>query len=314
MPSPDNSPVDGGELRVHVTQRPPAPRLAYVDQLVGAPGVRFRYSQRRIRRFDVDVIHVTDDQLDILLGTHGRSDWCRLLMALAFALAIRFRKVALVRTLLPSPEIRTSRAWLRGQRILDAATDVFVTPDGQVATPDSSRTVVIPYSHFRERFIGFPRAKQSTTGVLWATGAEHATEDIARPSQRIDVAAISDGALAHRITAAELVVVPKIDTLADLQMVFVALSLDRPVLTQTHETLTSLAETIGPRWLFLSQEPITSREVHAAITQTREAKPEPPPDLDAHDPGLIRNLYGETYARATHRRRRPKEPPHGAPL
>ena len=225
--------------------------------------------------------------------------------ALAFALVIRACRIGLVRTTLPSSSPQTSPGWLRARRILDAATDIFVAFDHATKTPDPRRTVIVPHAHFRERFIGYPRSAQIRGRVVWMASTEserNAMASLSPPAELLDVSCASDGALVQQITASELVVVPRPESLADLQVLFLALSLDRPVLTRKDEAMVSLAESVGPGWLILDQEPAAAETVTAATVSVRSTERPARPDLDAHDPRVVQAAYGEAYKSAFRRR------------
>lgn len=263
-----------------------------------------------MRRFDVDVVHVSDERLDILLGTRDRSDGRRLLATIAFTWALRLRRIALVRTLSPSPGQATSRAGRSAQRILDDATDLFVAFDAATKTPAPERTAVVPHAHFRERFVGYPRSPLVSGRVAWAltAGPEEAPSRSSTPCPRdteplVISSETSDGALVLAITAAELVVLPAITTLSDLQLLFLALSLDRAVLTCRTDAMISLAELVGPGWLILAEDRHLTETIGGAIEQTRSASRTSRPLLDGRDRVSVMVAYSKAYGKAAESRR-----------
>ncbi|MGP3535455.1 hypothetical protein ACTU3I_11725 [Microbacterium sp. RD1] len=316
--SPANRPTDARpSLVVLETGRPPAPVLRYVDQVVGSPtAVEFRFSRGVLATFDVDVVHVADPELDLLLGTRGASAARRLLAAVALARNLRRHRIALVRTLYSragEPRVGRARRW--ANRVLDRATTTFVALDHSTRTPDAARTIVIAHPHFRDRYVGYPRAEMvpgrilcvaagdlpDEAGHLLAIPRVARTENlslrlagtVSRPLEQNVRSAVarhaamisarlervSDGAQVQEIASAELVVVPRIDTMSDLQLVFLVLSLDRPVLVPRTEAMSHLAAEVGAGWLQVSEGPITARVVDDAFAAIRGARESDRPAL-----------------------------------
>lgn len=329
-------------LIVHETHRPPAPILRYIDQIVGVstPELAVRYSQGILRRLDVDVVHVADEHLDLLLGVEETRAFRRLLSIVVLATLVRSRRIALVRTLHPTEEPPVARGLaVVARRLLDKATCMFIAFDDSTPTPDARRTTVIPHAHFQDRFVGYPRREQLEGRVLciahsWLPPEVHALRATVRDARTvnltlrvaglmpdefdnipIDVAAdptivserlalLSDGAQVQEITAAELVVAPRIDSLERLQGIFIALSLNRPVLTPRTETTSRLAEQVGPGWLLLCDGPITPDALDAAFTAMRSGHRSASPNLQGRDLLTIRAAYVEAFRAAAESRRR----------
>ncbi|QKJ20352.1 hypothetical protein [Microbacterium hominis] len=314
---------------VHETHRPPAPILRYIDQVVGDDSdIEFRFSQGVLTRFDVDVVHVVEPNLDQLLGTRGASGLQRVLATLALRRNLRRHRIALVRTL-PGVGERVSRG--RGERlarrILDGATSAFITFDETTPTPDAARTTVIPHAHFRERFVGYPRAEQIPGRILCVVSgalpnsvrsmltianlsdaagvtlriAGDAPDElgiavhsaIARCAGLVSarLERLSDGAQVQELDAAELVAVPQVTSLEDLQLVFLALSLDRPVLTPRTDQMAELAAAVGPGWVNLCDGPITAQDLDDALECIRGGTPPTRPDLDGRDLTRTQQLH-----------------------
>jgi hypothetical protein len=329
-------------LIVHETGRPPAPVLRYVDQVVGSPSdVEFRFSQGVLTAFDVDVVHVAEPNLDLLLGTRGASGYQRLLATLVLARNLRRHRIALVRTLHHPGKRRTGRAQQLANRALDRATTAFVVLDGMAGSPDARRTAVIPHPHFRDRYVGYPRGGllrgrmlcvsagdlpaqvqgllaipriTNTEGVtlrLAGTApralAESIRSAIARHAGTVSarLERLSDGAQVQEIDSAELVVLPKIETLSDVQIVFLVLSLDRPVLLPRTEAMARLADQVGPGWVILSDGPITAQVVDDAFASLRSNDRAERPALDDRDLATTHAAYAAVFhAAASSRRRR----------
>jgi beta-1,4-mannosyltransferase len=219
-------------------------------------------------------------------------------------------------------------------RVLDRATTTFVVLDDSSASPDAARTTVIPHPHYRDRYVGYPRAAMVRGRVLCVSAGE-------LPSQAADLLAIprvtdtagvtirlagiaagalqefarsavaqhsatvstrferlSDGAQVQEIDAAEIVVLPKVESLTDLQLVFLVLSLDRPVLVPRTAATSRLAEQMGPGWVHVTDGPITAEvvdEVFAAIRGSNRAER---PALDGRDLAATHAAYESVFRSA----------------
>jgi beta-1,4-mannosyltransferase len=324
---------------VHETHRPPAPALRFVDQVVGdwSADVEFRFSQGVMTRFDVDVVHVAQPHLDLLLGTRGASASQRLLATLALARNLRRHRIALVQTLDGMGKRRSSRLVDRvARRVLDRATTRFVVLDEFTITPDPARTTVIPHAHFRDRYAGYPRGERVTGRVLCIAAGSLPSDAAAllaiphvanTPDLSVRLAGIapppieagirsviarhrsvvsarlerlSDGAQVQEIDAAELVVFPRIKSLEDLQTMFLALSLDRPVLTRGTESLERLATVVGPGWIHLCEGPITAEAVDDAFGSLRRSDRASRPELSGRDLATTSTAYADMLRAAAH--------------
>ncbi|WP_157518153.1 hypothetical protein [Microbacterium resistens] len=336
MPHADRPSTDVPRLAVQVTHRPPAPVLRYIDQVVGSQSdIEFRCSRGVLTRFDVDVLHVADAALDSLLGARGTGGLQRLLSTLALIRNLRRHRIALVRMIhrsdkSPGPR----RADMLARRLLDRATSRFVVTDDATPTPDPARTTVIPHPHYRDRFLGFPRGEltpgrvlcvspghlpDSVRSVLGAArvaqtpGVElrlagllsseleaHVRSALARRSPTLStrVELLSDGAQVQEIQAAELVAVPRVETYEDEQRVFLALSLDRPVIVPLNDTTAALTRTVGPGWVHLSEGPITAASLDAAFASLRRDRRTTGPDLEGRDLAVVHSAYADVFASA----------------
>lgn len=322
-----------------VGHRPPSPHLGYVDQIVGegASDIDFLFFNGPLKRDDVDVVHVHD--LDGLLGGPGATGTQRLENARAVAKHLRRHRISLVRTVTGDAE-QAGDGWAdrMATRILDRATTAFVVFDEATRTPDPARTTVIPFAHPGERFLGFPRTEQvpgrllcisptflepraagalkvfsvtDTPGLSLRIVGEVSSEfetliprvAARRPddiSTRIE--RISDGAMVMEISAAELVILPRIETLDDLTVLFTALSLDRPVLVPETGPLRRQADEVGPGWVHLHAGPLTAQLVDETIARLRDADRVGPVDLERRHPDAVAAKYAALYGDAAHRK------------
>jgi beta-1,4-mannosyltransferase len=299
----------------------------------------YRYSQGVLTNFDVDVVHVLDSNLDLLLGTRGATKYQRLLAASVFARNLRRHDIALVRTLQATDKQRGGSFVERlTDKILDRATDAFVTLDDLTPTPDTSLTTVVPHAHFRERFVGYPSA-DLVRGRILCIGASHLpvksqgllaatrvldesgvtirlaglpprgggdfirTASAKRPgnvSTRIE--RLSESARVQEIDAAELIAIPQhIKSLDDLQLVFLALSRDRCVLTPSTEAMVALSRSVGPGWIHLSEESITAESIDNAFRSMRADDRSDRPDLSQRDMETTHASYEAVFRRVARR-------------
>jgi beta-1,4-mannosyltransferase len=259
---------------------------------------------------------------------------------MALARNLRRHRIALVRTLYDSDKRGSRRLADRlARRVLDKATTAFTVFDESVSTPAPDRTTVIPHAHFRDRYIGYPRGSQVRGRVLCiaagelpnnardllaipcvadTTGATLRLAGVASNALEADIRSalarhpslvsarlerLSDGALLTEVDDAELVVVPKVQSLDELQMVYLALSVDRPVVTRLSEQMRLLATSVGPGWVHLSDGPITAQTVDDAFTAFRSPGRSSHPNLDGRDLASTGAAYATVFrmAASTHR-------------
>lgn len=328
----------GPQLRIQLVHRPPAPRLAYVDQIVGPlppPDIQFRYAQGVLTEFDVDLVHVVDEDLDTLLGTTGVGTGrvgaaLRHAAVLALARNLRKHRIALVRTVLAPPDPSNSSLRPATRAVLDRVTSRFVVLDPAVPTPDPARTQVIEHATFGERFVGYPDGRPSP-GTVLVCGADDLDEAAANfigvfraadltgcrlrlvgvVPARLDAAIrsslarmhgsvslrderLSDGAKLQEIDAAELVVVPSVARLRDLQTLMLALTRGKKVLAPAVPAIRALATTVGPSWVHVTDGPPTAADLKIALSSTGAPTAVRPP-LDGRELSVVRSLYADLY-------------------
>lgn len=253
---------------------------------------------------------------------------------------LRVGRIALVRTTLDVRERRPSHGLARAaRRLLNRATTTFVVFDASTRTPDAERTRVVAHAHFRDRFIGYPLSEKIPGRVLCLNPSD-LSEDVQASFMAIQTATtlgatlrfagtasemvesniltaslrdasrlswrfepLSDGAHVQEISSAELVLAPNVDSMERLQGVFLALSLDRPVLTPRTEAMSLLAEEIGPGWVHLSDGAITADAIDDALTLSRDARRPSRPNLDGRDLLSTQAAYSEVFRAASLARR-----------
>lgn len=328
---------------VQEVHRPTAPLLRYIDQIVGigSEHLEFRFSQGVVTRFDIDVLHVADENLGHLLGTTDVDTPASPLAVAVLVRNLRAHDIALIRTISRAssepPRTRSAR-WARS--LLDKATDAFIVFDESTPTPDADKTTLIPHAHYRDRFIGYPRAATvrnrvlciaptelppETLGLLAISRAADTTDlelrvvgsaapalaraidsEAARHPQDLSarLEALSDGAQVQEIDAAELTIVPETRTIEHHQTLFLALSLDCPVLTPRTKATTRLAQQVGPEWLHLSDGPVTAAALDLTISRVRAATDGTRPNLDGRSLEATQNAYAVLFEDVARRRSR----------
>jgi len=336
-----NPPRPARPLTVHVTHRPPAPVLRYIDSVVGQEdaGIEFRFSQSVLTSFDPDVVHVLDSDLDLLLGTKDAAGVARLLAALAFAWNIKRHRIALVRTVHELTPLPTS-TWADRltARVIDRSTTRYVTMDTETATASANRTVVIPEAEYSERFEGYPRSAQvpgrvvcvsagyvpaaakrllgaprvaSTPGLTIRLAglasrqiAPHIQSAVAKHpalvSSRIE--RLSDSAQVMEISAAELVAVPRVETLEDVRLIWLALSLHRPVITPSIGFIDRIASSVGRAWIHQCDGEITPADIDKALVTSRSLGPEDRPRLEGRELSTSHRQFARVFEESRRRR------------
>lgn len=288
-------------LSVLMGHRPPQPNVRYVDQVLGErlSDIDFQFFQGALSRYDVDVVHV--HRLESLLGGPKKSSAERLAAATELVKTLASNRIALVQTLCGRRQ-GGQEEWCN---VIDQATSAFIVLDEATPTPSEQDTTLIPHAHYRDRFLGYPRAEQvrgrilalsrdrlgSTSeaplktfgltdtpglslrvvGEADASFADLAARARARNPDTVSTCLerISDGAAVMEITAAELVILSGTQSLDELSMLFLALSLDRPVMVEESETMRLLSEEVGPGWIFQHVGPLTAELLDETIADVR---------------------------------------------
>lgn len=316
--------------------RPLGAWTRYEDQIFAAipDDITVRFTGGTAALADVDVLH-SAGSLDRLLGIPPRTTPLeRLKKTQRFVRQLEDSGVALVRTVYgPQRPVADARL-AEAARLLDEATSTFIAVDETTETPDSARTVMIPFVDLADRFAGYPVNDQVTgrilsvapnllgeaaSGVLktsfltrvpglsvrsagkadadFVTLLETAT---ARTPQVISsrLEPLSDAALVEELTAAELVVVPAPATLPDLHVLMMALAFGRAVLVPTSPAMTALAAEVGAGWVVTYDGPITAEVLDDAMTTVRAAERAPRPDLSARGWDVTGRRYAEAFRTA----------------
>jgi beta-1,4-mannosyltransferase len=293
--------VERDQILIYASQRQPYHILSYIDQIVGneaTPDVEFRFFEGKLPHADMDVIHL--HRSTVLFGKGSR--WKRLAKLADFVLQAKRHKIAVVRTL--------SGADASGKGV-----------------------TLIPHAHYRERFLGYPRSAQvpgrllriapvlpkgvapslsnffltETPGLTLRvvgkplSGAYIGLKGMAaRDPERVTLLleTISDGSTVQEVTAAELVLLPKVAEIEDMQVLYLALSLDRPVLAPATDLTRRLADKVGAGWITLYEGPLTAEAIDSAVTSLRATPPSGSPQLDGPDLEGTAKMYAKVFREA----------------
>lgn len=317
------------QILVYASQRQPYHILSYIDQIVGnesTPGVDFRFFEGKLPHADMDVVHL--HRSSVLLGRGSR--WKRLAKMADFVLQAKRRRIAVVRTLSGADASgRGGRLRRAANLLLDQVTTSYIVLDATTRAPKRRPVTLIPHAHYRERFLGYPRSAQvpgrllrispnlpkgvapslenffltETPGLsLRVVGRPTATYIglkgmAARDPEKVTLLleTISDGSAVQEVSAAELVLLPKVNELEDMQVLYMALSLDRPVLVPATDLTRRLAKTVGTGWIHFYEGSLSAEAIDAAVTGLRAAPPSGSPQLDGADLQETAGMYAKVF-------------------
>ncbi|MFE7506781.1 hypothetical protein [Promicromonospora sp. NPDC057488] len=327
------------KIVVFASQRQPYHIVSYIDQIVGneaTPGVEFRYFEGKLPHAHMDVVHL--HRSSVLLGKGSR--WKRLAKMADFVLQARRRKIAVVRTISGADASgQGGRLRQAANRLLDQVTTSYVVLDETTRAPKGRPVTLIPHAHYRERFLGYPRSAQVPGRLLRISpnlpkGVAPALENFfstetpgltlrvvgkpaagayiglkgmaARDADKITLLleTISEGATVQEVTAAELVLLPKVAEIEDMHVLYTALSLDRPVLVPASDLTRRLAKKVGAGWITLYDGPLTAETIDSAVTSLRATPPAGSPELDAPDLEETVKMYAKVFQDAAAASRR----------
>lgn len=327
-------------ITVSVAQKLMSPTVGYVDQIVGegSEDVTFRSFSGVRKSPNAEVLHV--HRLTALGGSRKVSGKDRIAITLAFAAMVKSNKIALVRTWHGSDANggggRTSRL---SNWILNQVTTAYVIVDPSTPTPRRGSSTLVPFGHYRDRFLGYPRRELTSGRILCV--APHLHKNVEQvvaafvggktagtslrvvgsaPPDRAEAITefaqaqpdavstrlerVSDGSMVEEITAAELVVLPNTGEIEDLHVIFLALSLDRPVLVPDNALTRSLADSVGPGWVHRHKAPVGSSDFTKALETVRNGSRSASPNLDGRDPATTSAMYADVFRAAAKKARR----------
>jgi beta-1,4-mannosyltransferase len=328
--------VPTSHLTVLQVLDPPDGTTKFVDQVVSElpDSVRVDYfTWRRAFTTRYDVLHVHWPERLMrdrtALRTLGKQVACALLLVL-----LRVRRVALVRTehnLTPHEAGGVVEGWLMSW--VRAWTTLVIRLNQ--ATPVDRRhpEVLIPHGDYRTVFGKHPQAATVPGRLLYFgiireyKGVERLLEVfralpdpgltlrlVGKPSTpawrkvvedgcaadpRVSalLAFVDDDVLVHEVSEAELVVLPYSE-MHNSGVVFVALSLGRPVLAPRSAVNTELADEVGPGWLMQYDGELTPELLVSTLEKVRGQGRTEAPALTGRDWPTVGRRHAETYRRA----------------
>lgn len=324
-------------LKVLVSGRPPSHRVRYVDQIMGdssasgSPlGVDFEYRDAPTGRDAVDVVHLTES--NAVLGNRHVPEAEKIRRATWFTKALKRRRVSLVRTV--TADLERDARGSRAEAILDKATARYITHSPHRPAPYGREAAIIPHSHLRSRYLGYPRGTMRPGRLLFITPdsfhsvyeaamkvfayadlPSHSLRIVGKVPSRLDASfartitlhrmsislldqTISDAARVEEISQAELVVIEAPETDESVSTMLLALSLDRPVLVEETSFTRDLANEVGNTWVRLHPGRLTAVQLEKALLALAQSPPTGHPDLGERDPDIISQQFTAVYRSA----------------
>lgn len=326
--------------RVLLVLDPPDGTTRFVDQVIfGLPDSMTvdYFTWRRAFTSRYDVLHVHWPER--LTRSSGRLQTSvHRLMLIGLLLRARLLRVAVVRTahnLKPHESGDRVERWLFDR--LDRATVVTIVLND--STPDSIGGGVraqVPHGHYRDVFAAFPASspvpgRLVSFGIIreykgierlvevfraipdpgltlrlvgrpinafWRSLVEDACAADARISARLEF--VPDDVLVSEVTQSELVVLPYKE-MHNSGAIFVALSLDRPVVAPRSPVNEELAAEVGPGWVHLYDGELTEDVITGALATSRSARVTARPRFVDRDWTTVGRLHGAVYADAIRR-------------
>ncbi|WP_425482566.1 glycosyltransferase [Agromyces salentinus] len=314
---------------------PPGNTIKFVDQIVSTPrpGDSFHYySWTRFLLGRYDVLHVHWPEHLIRSRYRALATVKRAALRLLLA-RLRLFSVAVVRTVHNlEPHAPVNDEEKRLLDLLDRRTDAYVVLNPTTPTPADRPRYLIPHGHYLgkigdagvtsrlERTTSFihvgriepykgvdqllssfaklnvPDASLRIVGQptralrLTIEGAE--SED-RRVSSRLGF--VNDADLADEILRSELVVLPY-RQLHNSGILWVALSLGRPVLVPDNAATRAVEHEVGADWVFRMQTSLTADVLRASLDWARSRPGESPPRFVARDWPSIASRHHDMYA------------------
>ncbi|WP_448263210.1 hypothetical protein [Microbacterium aurum] len=243
---------------------------------------------------DVDVVFASENLSRLLRIKRDTTPAERLDKTRRFVAQLEEWGVALVRPAF-GPLRSGAPEYAESTRLLDDATTMFVAVEDSTETPAPARTVPISSAEWSERFAGYPTRRQTRARLLALSVGRMPPQAIAavtglptrRPGTTVSlvglssetghssalsgdsiatrVGRLSDAAMIEEITAAEMVVMPKVETLTDLQLLMMVLTFRRPLVVPATSHVTSLAAEVGSDWMSTHRGALTSEVLERAM-------------------------------------------------
>lgn len=291
----------------------------------------FSWNYALIGRYDV--FHTHWPEL-FVAGKPGPKRAARQLLFFLLLVRLWAGRVPVVRTLhnvRPHHGGRTVEKLLLRQ--LDRLTGCWIRLNPQTETPDSAETSTILHGDYIEWFASYPQPTAEPGRLLFAglirdyknipalimafagiddpayrlkiagnpSSAELARslQDEAAGDSRVsfDFEYVSDTELADAVGRCELMVLPYAE-MHNSGAALMALSMRRPVLVPDNEITRSLAEEVGPGWVYRFVGALSAADIAAAITDRRQRAAWPPPDLTRRSWGDAGSRHLDVYRAA----------------
>ncbi|GGG29213.1 GDP-mannose:glycolipid 4-beta-D-mannosyltransferase [Rhodococcoides trifolii] len=324
-------------VRVLLSLDPPDGTTRYVDQIVThIPGnvqiIYFSWAAALFGHYDVFHVHWPEFlvRADTPVKTRGKRALANALIA-----RLRRRRTAVVRTLHnPSPHEGVAPGEANFIEALDRLTSVYVRLNTSTEPPDDRPCETILHGDYIERFAPLiERRSHARQGVLLSAGLirpykgileligalagvrhdltlrivgkpvdaafQGAVEAAAQHNSHVFMhfGFIPDRQLVEEILEAECVVLPY-RTIHNSGMLFVALSLGRPVLVPRADTTEALQREVGAQWIQFFDGDIDSGAIDRAVDSFRASKRSDLPHFEGRDWPTVGRRHAEVYALA----------------
>lgn len=288
------------------------------------------FSWKRALFGDYDVLHIHWPELLFTRKSKARTLAHSMLTVLLLA-RLRFNSVAVVSTMHNiAPHDTQSRLTHAILRAVDRRTTLWIALNSETSAPQPGPVVVIPIAHYRDwyssavrearqpgrmGFFGQVRDYKNVSALLqsfrafspadarldvWGSANDPklagSLRRLAEGDPRIDLRLehVPDDELAAMITRSSLIVLPYRE-MNNSAALFLALSLDRPVLVPANPVTDLLAEEVGTSWIQRYCGDLTADDLRAALESAPIAGS---PDLGARDWGVIVDAHVAAYRTA----------------
>lgn len=324
---------------VSAIRRTTNPYLVMLIASLENAGVRVRFFSYRtalLGRYDVVHAHWPEN---FVRGQTPLHSLVRQLLMLAWLARLALTRTPVVRTLHnvgQHEEASRRERWLL--RRFERRTAVVIRLNDVTPEPLGQAVKTIPHGHYRTWFVQHPTRPQvpgrlaflglirGYKGVDNLISAFRATEgdltltvsgnpltealaaqirELAAPDPRIslELAYVPDETLVAQVSEAELVVLPY-RYMHNSGGALAALSLDRPVLVPANDVTATLAEEVGPGWVYTFDGDLSPRDLARAIAAVREDHRRERPDLSRRGWSRAGEQHIDAYRMALRQARR----------
>jgi beta-1,4-mannosyltransferase len=291
----------------------------------------FTWRRALLGRYDVVHVHWPE----ALLRSPRR--WTRMakrVLFLGFIVRLRVGRPVVVRTMHNvRPHEDGSERELRLINRLDDLAVLYVVLNDVTPLPKVAPTMLIPHGHYVDQFQGHPVAPivpgrvllfgsiQRYKGVedLVLVAAEPCGQDLTfriagRTSDRtlqelIETACeatsrltarlefMTDADMVEEVSAAEVVILPYPD-MFNSGILFVALSVGRPVIARRSPVNEEIRNEVGPSWMFLFDDALTAATLDAGVADLRSRTRSARPSMPGRDWDSVASAYADAFTTA----------------